>query len=106
MREKALQRRVLDLLKKRGAWFMKVHGTVYGHNGRNDVIWIYRGRGGVFELKKVGEEPTKVQDHEQEKVREAGGIAATVYHVDQVTLILDGIDRELGGLPAGAALSA
>lgn len=62
----------------------KQHGSVYGHQ-RLDILGCYRGLMFWIEVKRPGEEPTKLQLHTMEKWRTQGG--AYCIWVDNLELL-------------------
>jgi Holliday junction resolvase len=81
-------------LDRRGAWWFKTHGAGVSRNGVPDVLAIYRGRGLAIEFKQPGRTPTRLQQHELDRVGRAGGCAVVATSVDDVRAILDDIDAQ------------
>lgn len=77
--ERAIIKRVRAALAARGAWSMKVHGSVYQPRGTPDIIGCARGRMFAFEVKQhPAEEPDDLQKYTLGLIRAAGGVATTV----------------------------
>lgn len=92
--EAKLTKKLLDRLRGRGAWAVKVHGNIHS-TGIPDIVACYRGRMLGLEVKVPGREGTltKYQAHTLEQIKGARGIARVVTSVDQIDKILDSIDK-------------
>lgn len=77
-----------NLKKKRGGFWVKIHGGMFQIIGLPDVIGCHRGHFYGFEVKRPGKEDTltKRQSHILELIRLAGGTSAMVTSVDQALL--------------------
>lgn len=96
MKEATVANGVDRILNKRGAWTVNIHGAGIGRNGIPDRLACYHGRFLALELKAPGNKPTRLQQHELDQAANAGAIAATITHPDQVSQLLDQIDAEEG----------
>lgn len=93
--EKAIDQRIQKVVARRGGWSVKFHGSVKTRAGVPDRLVCYRGRFIAFEVKKLGGKPTRIQQHEIDRIGEAGGVAVVVTDTDAVEAVLDRIDRIL-----------
>ncbi len=98
--ERIVVRNILSYLHSRGAFAEKTHGTGAQRLGMPDILFIYKGRGGGLEVKRDEHtalyETTAVQRRVLYEIDAASGVAAVVWTVEQVRLMLDLIDREEG----------
>lgn len=96
MSEAALQRRIAQALRDRGAYVVKVHGNEYTAAGTPDLLVCYRGAFVGLEVKQPGRERTltKIQRHTLGLIADAGGHASLVTSPEQALLVLDEIDAE------------
>ena len=86
--EIAIVRAILrDLNSRPETYARKTHGGRYA-NGWPDVVGCHRGRMLALEVKRPGGKPTPLQVAEIAKWEKAGAIAAIVYSVDDVRLLL------------------
>jgi Holliday junction resolvase len=92
--EAAIDRSIKRELERRGAWTIKTHGTVAGRRGIPDWLICHRGRFLAIETKQPGAYPGRLQRHELDRVRRAGGLAIVAHSADDVRDALDTIDRE------------
>ena len=100
--ENAVKRAVTTALKLRGAWYCFPATAGYGRSGVPDVLVCYRGRFLGIECKAPKGKTTALQDRELDAIEAAQGIALVVTGVDEVTRVvdaLDRIDRQLKGQP-------
>lgn len=76
-----------------GCFAWKAHGDEYGRAGIPDIIACYHGRFFAFEVKRPGNEPTRLQQATMGKIREAGGRVFVVNGVRDVRGIMEGKRR-------------
>ena len=104
-REAHVQAQILQYLRLRGAWAIRVNsGAVKvekrlvrfnGTPGCSDIVACFRGRYLALEVKRDEKaKPTDQQSAFLGEVRRAEGVASVVWSVEQVKLILDAIDHE------------
>ena len=86
MKESTLQRKVIALLRKQGAYVFKVVGSPLQQRGTPDLLVCYQGRFLALEPKRPGEKSTPLQEYEMQKVRTALGSA---YRVESVAEVVD-----------------
>lgn len=94
MSETALVKTLCRHLTKRGAWWIKTHGTTTGRTGIPDLIAIYRGRGLALEAKQPGNHPTRLQQHELDRARNAGAITAVIRTPRELDQLLNQLDTD------------
>jgi Holliday junction resolvase len=80
-------------LTKRGAWWIKTHGTTHGRRGIPDIIATYRAQPIAIEAKTPHGRLSRLQRHELERARRAGAITIIARDVPTVARILDTIDQ-------------
>lgn len=94
MAEAAIDRAITRELDRRGAWTVKTHGTAAGRRGIPDHLACHRGVFLAIETKQPGNTPTRLQRHELERIRRAGGRAIVAHSVADVRQALDDIERQ------------
>jgi len=99
MNEAALTKKMVRVLRERGAWALKTHGDARQSRGMSDILGCYRGYFFGLESKLPGKEGTltELQAATLRKMKEAGGIARMVTTVQEVKSMLDQIDRVRDG---------
>lgn len=70
------------------SWWLKVHGGPYQKTGVPDIIGCYRGRFFAFEIKVPGGRTTPKQDHEVERIQEAGGAVSVVESLREIQKLI------------------
>lgn len=88
MGEKAIVNAILKYLKIIGAKAIKIHGTPFSRAGTPDIVGAINGRPLALEVKRPGEEETRIQAHELRKWKEAGAITGVVTSVAEAKEIL------------------
>jgi Holliday junction resolvase len=76
--ERSIVESVLREARRLGWWAMKNHGSAFGVKGLPDVLVIKGGRAAWMEVKRPGEEPTKIQEHRMRELIETGCPVAVV----------------------------
>lgn len=89
-RETSITERIVAAIKKRypGAQVRKRHGTVMGVAGDPDLYGCIRGRHFEIEVKRPGEEPTKIQAKRIADWNAAGAITAWVTSAEDAITFL------------------
>jgi hypothetical protein len=82
--ERKGEQKVVDYAVAKGCLILKLN--VFGRRGWPDRLFIYKGKVFFVEFKRVGEEPSKLQQEIHARIRQHG---VTVYNVDKWA---DGID--------------
>jgi hypothetical protein len=95
--EGKLVAKVRDLIKEKGGRPFKIQGTddTFQEVGIPDILCCYRGVFVGLEAKIPGNTPSPKQLHVLDEIADAGGIAAVVTTVGQVSHLLGKIDREV-----------
>ena len=86
-------KKIKAYLKGRGdTHFYKIHGgDNYQVIGIPDLLCCVRGRFVALEVKEPGEQPSKKQVLELQRIRDAGGVSAVVETVSDVVELLANI---------------
>ena len=79
--ESKVKKRVIDTLKKLGAYYFSPVTSGYGHSGVPDIIGCYKGRFFGIECKAGCNLATALQLAEITKIHKAGGAALIVYEI-------------------------
>lgn len=93
MAESSIDRTIARELTRRGAWGTKTHGTAAGRRGIPDWLICHHGAFLAVETKQPAGATTRLQRHELERVRRAGGTAIVARSADDVRQALDEIER-------------
>ena len=80
--ERSIVNAISRRLKDRGVWHFKVHGSAYQRAGIPDIVGCCRGRFFAFEVKRPGEDPTKIQRYEMMRLAESGAIVGVARSVE------------------------
>lgn len=89
MKERDVERQLIDEVKKRGGLCEKwISGTV-GWPDR--IVILPDGKVGFVEVKRPGEKPSPIQIYRHEKLRQLGVVVYVLDHPDKIGGILDGI---------------
>jgi Holliday junction resolvase len=89
VKESTLQRKAIAYLRASGAYVFKVVGSVMQQKGTPDLLVCYRGRMLGIELKVPGNTPTKLQEVELEKIRQAGGVGAVIEDMESLERLIN-----------------
>ena len=78
-------------LKKQGKRIIAInqHGGAFSSRGVPDLLLCIRGIFMAVELKIAPNEPTKLQEHYIEQIREAGGVAVVIYTFEEFKDLVD-----------------
>lgn len=100
--EAKLTTKIIEALRKRGAWAMKKHGSMYS-KGQPDILCCYLGCFVGFEVKRPGREGTLtvLQAATLDAIIKAGGTASVVSSVDQALDVLDSVNYRVGDYEDG-----
>jgi len=93
MSEQAIVRSIMALLKKRGAWAFKTHGSPMS-SGYPDIIACYKGFFVAFEVKQPSTKHTATprQLAQIKLINKAQGRARIVVSAEEVEALLDELD--------------
>lgn len=78
MLEKTIVNNVIAQARRLGWWAMKNHGSAYSVKGLPDVLAIKDGRAVWMEVKRPGEQPTRIQEHRMRELEQFGCRVAVV----------------------------
>ena len=94
-RESTLQDKVINYLESIGAYVFNVPGTGMGRKGTPDLLICYQGKFIAIELKVPGAKPSKLQEYELAKVRNAGGIAEVIHSMEELEHASANLQRKI-----------
>lgn len=89
--EKAIVARVMAAARRLGWHTLKMHGNVYMTKGLPDVLCLRDGRAVWLEVKRPGEEPTRIQCHRMRELMEVGCPCAVVRSAGDAIAFLEGV---------------
>jgi Holliday junction resolvase len=77
MGETSITRTAISKIRRElpGAYVRKIAGGPYQASGMPDLLVCWRGRFVAIEMKMPGKKPTRIQEAEIGRIRDAGGIA-------------------------------
>jgi Holliday junction resolvase len=92
--EAKVKKKVVDVLKKNGAYYFFPATGGYGRSGVPDIVSCYRGVFIAVECKAGTNKPTPLQQAEMGKIKQAQGFVLVVNedNIDDVTTLL----RDIG----------
>ena len=90
--ERTIVAKVLDEARRLGWWAMKNHGNAYSVKGLPDVLVIKRGRAAWMEVKRPGEDPTRIQEHRMRELARVGCPVTVVRSVGDAREFLEAIE--------------
>ena len=88
--EAKVKKKVVDVLKKSGAYYFFPATGGYGRSGVPDIVGCYRGVFFAIECKAGNNKPTALQEAEMHKIREANGQILVVNedNINDVVILL------------------
>jgi len=89
IRERRIQKDIIDHLRGMGAWVFNVHGSPYQQVGVPDLLVGYKGRLYALEVKRPGGRLSPAQTRVIEQIQAAGCIAAKVETVQEAEGLLN-----------------
>jgi Holliday junction resolvase len=91
--EAKVKKKVVDVIKKYGAYYFFPATGGYGRSGVPDIVCCYRGVFIAIECKAGTNKPTPLQEAEMDKIRKAQGFVLVVNetNIDDVDTILKDI---------------
>lgn len=91
--EAKVKKKVVDVLKKNGAYYFFPATGGYGRSGVPDVVCCYRGVFVAIECKAGSNKPTPLQQAEMGKIKQAQGFVLVVNedNIDDVATLLKDI---------------
>jgi Holliday junction resolvase len=92
--EAKVKKKVVDVLKKNGAYYFFPATGGYGRSGVPDIVSCYRGVFVAIECKAGTNKPTPLQQAEMGKIKQAQGFVLVVNetNIDDVSTLL----RDIG----------
>lgn len=95
--EAKVKKKVVDVIKKHGAYYFFPATGGYGRSGVPDIVSCYRGVFVAIECKAGNNKPTPLQEAEMAKIRQAQGFVLVVNetNIADVTTMLERIDKGL-----------
>ena len=95
--EAKVKKKVVDVIKKNGAYYFFPATGGYGRSGVPDIVCCYRGVFVAIECKAGSNKPTPLQEAEMAKIRQAHGFVLVVNetNIADVTTMLERIDKGL-----------
>jgi Holliday junction resolvase len=93
--EAKVKKKVVDVIKKYGAYYFFPATGGYGRSGVPDVVCCYRGVFVAIECKAGSNKPTPLQEAEMQKIRQAQGFVLVVNetNITEVAVVFDRIDK-------------
>lgn len=93
--EKKFETKIKRMLNLHGAWYVKYFANRNTKSGIPDILACVNGEFLAIEVKSDSGHPTKLQLHNVEKIRKAGGCAFVVYPsgFDQLVNIVERLKR-------------
>jgi Holliday junction resolvase len=91
--ERTIVAKVMDEARRLGWWAMKNHGNAYSLKGLPDVLVIKAGRAAWMEVKRPGEDATRIQQHRIRELIRVGCPATVVCSVGDAREFLEAIDQ-------------
>jgi Holliday junction resolvase len=91
-RESNIVGNIRRYLKTVGGKSIKMHGSQFSEAGTPDILWIHNGHAFWFEVKRPGEDPTKIQLHRIAEWTAAGASVAVVRSVAEARAIVEHTD--------------
>lgn len=76
--EAKVKKKVVDVIKKHGAYYFFPATGGYGRSGVPDIVCCYRGVFIAIECKAGNNKPTPLQEAEMDKIRKAQGFVLVV----------------------------
>lgn len=89
--ERTIVAKVMATAKALGWWAMKTHGSAYSVAGLPDVMCIKDGRVAWMEVKRPGEEPTKIQSHRHRELAGHGCPVTVVFSAGDAKEFLEAL---------------
>lgn len=90
--ETYLQRGIKKLIRKRGGYAIKQHGSMISEPGIPDIIACYKGLFLTIEAKELNNIPSKQQGIHMRNIQSSNGITIVAWDILDVEQVLDIID--------------
>ena len=95
MREKNIENKIKAYLKGKGAYYVKYFGNSFSQVGVPDILACYKGRFIGIEVKNETGKTSPLQDYNLASIKRAGGISLVARSVEDVSKVLDEIDKTI-----------
>lgn len=87
--EKKVENRIKKYLNSLGAYYLKVHGSMYQPSGTPDILACINGRFIGIEVKRPdGGTVSELQKSKLKKIETAGGVSIIARSVEDVSAVL------------------
>ena len=90
-REKTIENRIKNYLKKNNIYYFKVHGNGFQRVGIPDIVACINGKFTGIEVKRPGGKPSSLQIANIEHIRNNGGSAEIVYSFEEAKKFIDSV---------------
>ena len=90
-REKSIENRIKNYLKKNNIYYFKVHGNGFQKVGIPDIVACINGKFTGIEVKRPGGKPSPLQIANIEQIRNNGGSAEIVYSFEEAKQFIDSV---------------
>lgn len=87
MKEKEIQKKILEYLNKNGAYAVK--SIVTNRSGSPDIICCFNGLFVALEVKTEKGIISKLQEYHQKEILKSGGIALIVRSIEEVKALIE-----------------
>lgn len=91
--EATTQKRIIDALRKEGAWVAKQHQSGRGTKGVPDLLVCHHGKFIALEVKTQTGKPTALQMHQLALIHQAGGAATVVRSPEDALTVVRAFTR-------------
>jgi len=97
MTEARITTQIIKALKKRGGWWVKIHGSAFQSAGIPDIIGCYRGILVALEVKTpdTAKNVSERQRHVMSRIRQAGGVPRVVTSAKAALEVIRDVDTRL-----------
>lgn len=97
LKESAIQSAILQMLRSRGIYCLKVHQIALSQKGTPDIIGCHCGKFIGLEVKTSTGSTTALQDREHLMITRSGGICRVVRSVDEAREVIEEVERQHAG---------
>lgn len=91
--EYRIAQKMKKLIRSRGGWCVKIHGSPYQDRGTPDILACYKGRFIAIEVKTSRGVPEPEQLEARKQILKAGGKSIITHMVEEVKDVIDAIDE-------------
>ncbi len=93
MREKNLQDKCIEYLKKQGVYYLNLYGDGFSGKGKPDIIVCVKGKFVAFELKVGSNDLQDDQKIHQLRIWRSGGLHYSPYTFDEFIRIMKNLEK-------------